>query len=350
MFYSIRWRIGLPFILLILAVMLGLGVYFSSFVENSYLTDLESHLHDEASLISDSLNPKLENGSNIQPVDALAKHWSEIVNARVTIIGVDGTVLGESQEDRNKMDNHSNRPEILRARSDGWGSATRFSNTAGYDMLYVAVSVKQADQLLGFVRLAIPLLRVQETLRHIQWTILLATLISSLLAALLAIWIASRTTRPLRELIQAADQMAAGRLENRLIPTTHDEIGNLTHSFNQMAAQLKNQIDALNAERGRIIAVLNTMNDGVIIVNAENNVQLINPAALVMFNIKETESLGRTLIEAVRQYQVDELLEQCRKTEQTQSTVIEIPARQQYLQATATPLGKVLPGNTLLLF
>ena len=43
MFYSIRWRIGLPFILLILAVMLGLGGYISSFVENSYLTDLESH-------------------------------------------------------------------------------------------------------------------------------------------------------------------------------------------------------------------------------------------------------------------------------------------------------------------
>jgi two-component system, OmpR family, phosphate regulon sensor histidine kinase PhoR len=350
MFYSIRWRIGLPFILLILAVMLVLGIYVSNYVKNSYLSDLESNLRDKASLIGDSFNPQLGNGTNPQPIDTLAKHWSAIVNARVTIIGADGTVLGESQENRTKMDNHSNRPEILQARSNGWGSSTRFSDTVRYDMLYVAVRIKQADPTLGFVRLAIPLQRVQENIRHIQWTIILATLITSLLAALLAIWIASSTTRPLRELIRAADQMASGRLDNLLIPSTHDEIGNLTHSFNQMAAQLKMQIDASNAERGRIIAVLNTMNDGVIIVNAENNIQLINPAALTMFNIKETEALGRTLIEAVRQYQVDGLLEQCRKTEQTQSTIIEIPARQQYLQATATPLGKVLPGNTLLLF
>jgi two-component system phosphate regulon sensor histidine kinase PhoR len=350
MFYSIRWRIGVPFILLILAMMLVLGVYISSFIENSYLTDLETHLRNEASLISDSLKPQLENGPNIQSVDALAKHWSEIVNARVTIIGADGTVLGESEEDRTKMDNHSTRPEILQAKSNGWGSSTRFSTTVGYDMLYVAIAVKQADQLLGFVRLSLPLQQVHENIRHIQLTIVLATLTTSLLVALLAIWIASRTTRPLSELIRAADQMASGRLESRLIPTTHDEIGNLTHSFNEMATQLRMQIDALNAERGRIIAVLNTMNDGVIIVNAENSIQLTNPAALAMFNIKESEALGRTLIEAVRQYQVDELLKQCRKTEQTQSTIIEIPARQQYLQATATPLGKELPGNTLLLF
>ena len=350
MFYSIRWRIGLPFILLILAVMLVLGVYISSFAKSSYLADLESHLHDEAALISDTVKPQFLSSPNIQSVDALAKHWSEIVNARVTIIGADGTVLGESLEDRTKMDNHSTRPEILQARRNGWGSATRFSDTVRYDMLYVAVAAKQADQLLGFVRLALPLQSVQQNIRHIQWTIGIATLATGLLAAILAIWIANRTTRPLRELIQAADQMAAGKLDKRLIPNTHDEIGNLTHSFNEMAAQLSAEIKALNAERGRIIAVLNTMNDGVIIVDAENSIQLINPAALGMFNITETEALRQPIILVVRQFQLDELLTLCHKTNQTQTTILEIPARQQYLQATATPLGEALPGNTLLLF
>jgi len=331
-------------------VMLVLGVYISSFAKSSYLADLESHLHDEAALISDTVKPQLLNSPNIQSVDALAKHWSEIVNARVTIIGADGTVLGESLEDRTKMDNHSTRPEILQARSNGWGSATRFSDTVRYDMLYVAVAAKQADQLLGFVRLALPLQSVQQNIRHIQWTIGIATLATGLLAAILAIWIANRTTRPLRELIQAADQMAAGKLDKRLIPNTHDEIGNLTHSFNEMAAQLSAEIKALNAERGRIIAVLNTMNDGVIIVDAENSIQLVNPAALAMFNITETEALGHSLILVIRQFQLDELLTLCHKTNQTQTTILEIPARQQYLQATATPLGEALPGNTLLLF
>jgi len=350
MFYSFRWRIGIPFILLILAAMLAIGIYVSSYLKNSYLANLETHLYDEANLIGDTFKPQLENGSNYQSFDAQAKHWSEIVNARVTIIGADGTVLGESQEDRTKMDNHNSRPEILQARNNGWGSSTRLSDTAGYNMLYVAKAVEETGRLLGFVRLALPLQQVQGNLHQIQLTLLLAAIITSLLAALLAIWIASRTTRSLRELIQAADQMAAGGLENRLIPASHDEIGDLTNSFNQMAASLKQQIDTKNAERGRIIAVLNSMNDGVIIVNAENNIQLINPAALVMFNIQESDALGRTLIEAIRQYQVVDLLEQCRKTQKTEVTILEIPARQQYLQVTATPLGEILPGNTLLLF
>jgi len=350
MFYRIRWRIGIPLILLILAMMLVLGIYISSFIQNSYIAELETRLRNEASLISDTLKPQWENNPNNQSIEALAKHLSVITDARVTIISADGTVLGESEEDPTKMDNHSTRPEILQAKSNGWGSSTRFSATLGYDMLYVAVPVNQGDQLLGFVRLSLPLQQVDESIRHIQLTIVLATLTTSLLVVILAIWIASRTTRPLSDLIRAANQMAAGRLESRLIPTTHDEIGNLTNTFNEMATQLNAQIAASNAERGRIIAVLNTMNDGVIIVDAENNIQLTNPAALAMFNIKESEAVGRSLIEAVRQYQVDELLEQCRKTGKTQSTIIEIPARQQYLQATATPLGKVLPGNTLLLF
>jgi two-component system, OmpR family, phosphate regulon sensor histidine kinase PhoR len=166
----------------------------------------------------------------------------------------------------------------------------------------------------------------------------------------LTIWIANRTTRPLRELIGAANQMATGKLDTRLIPVTHDEIGNLTKSFNEMSAQLSTQITTLNAEHARIIAVLNTMNDGVIIVDAENTIQLINPAAQSMFNLNETDALGQQLVLIIRQYQLEELLTVSRNTAQTQTTLLEIPARQQYLQVTATQLGKALPGNTLLIF
>jgi two-component system phosphate regulon sensor histidine kinase PhoR len=116
-----------------------------------------------------------------------------------------------------------------------------------------------------------------------------------------------------------------------------------------MSAQLNTQIKTLNAEHERIIAVLNTMNDGVIIVDAENTIQLINPAAQSMFGLKEEEALGQQLVLIIRQYQLEELLTVSRKTAQTQTTLLEIPARQQYLQVTATQLGEALPGNTLLI-
>jgi two-component system phosphate regulon sensor histidine kinase PhoR len=349
MFYSIRWRIGIPFIILILGVMTGLGIYIASFAQQTYIDELENRLFEEASLAADTVRPLLTEKPDPQVIDPLAKHWSTLINARVTIIGSDGSVLGESQEDRLKMENHNNRPEIIQARSSGMGSSIRFSATIGVDMLYVAVPVKQSDQLLGYVRLALPLQRVQANIRHIQKTIGAASLATGLVAVLLTIWIANRTTRPLRELIEAANQMATGKLDTRLIPVTLDEIGNLTRSFNEMSAQLSTQIKTLNAEHERIIAVLNTMNDGVIIVDAENTIQLINPAAQSMFNLKEKEALGQQLVLIIRQYQLEELLTVSRKTAQTQTTLLEIPARQQYLQVTATQLGEALPGNTLLI-
>jgi len=350
MFYSIRWQIGIPFIILIIGGMAGLGIYIAGYTQQTYQNDLQARMFDEASLVADVIGTALAQGADRQTIDPLAKHWSNIVNARVTIIQADGTALGESQDDVWKMDNHSNRPEIIQARKLGRGSAIRKSDTIGVEMLYTTVAVKQADQLNGFIRLALPLETIQGKIRHIQWSIAIATLAASLLAAILAIWIAGRATRPLRELIQAADQMAAGNWDNRLIPVSHDEIGILTDSFNKMSAQLCTQLDTLDKERGRIIAVLNSMNDGVIIVDSNNTIQLINPAAQAMFNIGETEPVGQSLILVIRQFQLDELLTLCRKTNQTQTTIIEIPTRQQYLHATVTSLGEALPGNTLLLF
>ena len=350
MFHSIRWRIGIPFIILITGVMTGLGIYIASFTQQTYMDELETRLFDEASLLADTVRPRMGVGADPEVIDALAKHWSTLIDARVTVINQDGTVLGESQEDRSKMENHNNRPEIIQARTNGKGSAIRYSATIRVDMLYVAVAAKESDQLLGYVRLALPLQRVQENIHHVQRTIGIASLATGLLATLLAIWIANRTTRPLSELTKAANQMASGNLDHRLIPTTHDEIGNLTESFNKMSAQLSIQMSSLNAERERIIAVLNTMNDGVIIADAENNIQLANPAALSMFQLKETEVLGQSLVLSIRQYQLDELVALCRKTARTQTTILEIPSRQQYLQATVTQLGEALPGNMLLIF
>ena len=65
MFRSIRWRIILPYIGLILVTMLALGFYLSNFVRQTYLNDLESKLATEAHMIGDVITPDLESaGAN----------------------------------------------------------------------------------------------------------------------------------------------------------------------------------------------------------------------------------------------------------------------------------------------
>ena len=131
MFHSIRWRIALPYVGLILVTMLALGVYISNFVRQTYLNDLESKLASEARMIGDVITPDLESVGATPNLDPQAKHWDDILNARVTIIAPDGTVWGESQQDRATMTNHSDRPEVIQALATGEGSSIRFSQTLG---------------------------------------------------------------------------------------------------------------------------------------------------------------------------------------------------------------------------
>jgi two-component system phosphate regulon sensor histidine kinase PhoR len=191
---------------------------------------------------------------------------------------------------------------------------------------------------------------VEQTIAQVQRVLLGLAVVGSFLAVLLAIWIVSRTTQPLDDLIQAARQIEQGHFNTRLIPASNDEIGELTRTFNEMSIQLQEDLSALEAERSRMAAVLGSMSDGVFIVDAQNRIQLVNPAAASLFEIQEPDGVGHSLIEVVRHHQIDEILSHTRRVNEPQTTTIEIPARRLYLQVTATPLGEALPGNTLLLF
>ena len=349
MFRSIRWRIAIPYVILILVIMTVMGLYLSRLLRQTYLGSLENQLITEAIVARDQLSGDFGTGSPSLNLDDQAKHLSSLVNARVTLIAKDGTVLGDSHDDRAIMDNHASRPEILRAGSQGQGSSVRYSKTEGQDMFYAAVPVTNQDQQVGFVRLALPLQQIQSNLQQVQSTILFFTLIASAFAIFLAMFIASRTTRPLRDLTEASGRIANGDLSTHIVPSTNDELGQLTKAFNTMEDRLQSHIDELISERSKLSSVLNEMSDGVVIVDAAGKVQLINKAAEDMFGIDQKQAIGVSLIEAVRQHQLVELWRKCRQTGELEAVLIELPAQKLYLQTVATSLGKALPESTLLL-
>lgn len=349
MFHSIRWRIAVPYVILIVLLMVGMSFYISSLVRQTYLSSLEHRLTTQAKLIAEDIAAEFTAGTERLNLDPEAQKFANLLKERVTLIAVDGSVVGESQDDRTRMDNHSNRPEIVQAKESGIGSSTRFSHTEGYEMLYIAVPVKDESGLTGFVRIAISLEEIQSNLGQIQRTAIFSTLTGAVIAILIAFWVASQTTRPLRELTQAADQIASGDHRQRIIPITSDEVGTLTRALNTMSEKLRFEITALESERRKLFAVMNEMSDGVLILNGAGIIQLINPAALTMFGVSASSSEGRSLIEALRQYKLVEIWQKCRESGEPQAMMIEIPSRHLYLQCVATSLGETMPDNTLLL-
>lgn len=346
MFRKIRWRIAVPYILLILACMAGLSIYISKQIENAAIRDLEAHLATEARMVAEVVQADWPEPAAL---DSAAKHWADLLGARVTLIAADGTVLGESSEDRQEMDNHSARPEVVTALGTGQGSSVRFSHTLGVDMLYTAVRLGESPSPLGLVRLARPLSQVQQNTAQMRSVLLGISLLAAALAGLLAVWIASFTSRPVEQLTRAAEQMSAGNLQIPPVNSTVDEVGQLIQAFNHMALKIRQQVNDLQEERGKLAAVLDHMNDGILIVDAEGSIRLLNPAAGTMFGLNLQDAAGRSLPEALRIHQPHDLWQQSQKTREIQQTSFEY-RKQLVLNASAIPLGQSLPGHTLLLF
>jgi len=347
-FHRIHWCIAVPYLILIALVMSGLTIYLLGFVRDTYVDSLNTQLIDEAHLVGDVLGPALARDEGKDLVD-LMNHYAVLLGVRITLVETDGTVIGDSEHDPVLMESHLYRPEIQSALAKGQGSSIRFSTTADYEMMYVAVPVKHGDSIVAVVRLALPLVQVESSVARLRQTVLSVMLITLFLALLLAIGVAERTARPVRRLTEGVERMAAGDFTTHIIPTTRDEVGILTRAFNEMIDRQRETMSALERERIQLATVLEQMADGVLITDAERRVSLINPAAIRILDISGEAPLGRSLVQVVREHQVIGVWQACLESGSERVELIDVGHQGPFLQVIVTPLAGVEPGSYLMI-
>lgn len=342
MFSSIQRRIAIPFTILILVSMNALGFYLVGFVRDVHLNDLRFHLEKEAKLAAEIVVASSNNQVNL---DALTKSMGRQADSRITIIAQDGTVLGDSKENPLAMENHATRPEVMAALASGIGESTRYSTTVGQHMMYVAVPISKGREILGIARVALPLAAIERSVNHVATSIILAMALITLTAIVAAILIARRTTRPLKQLTQAAQRMASGDLDQKIQAQTRDEVGQLARAFNEMSLSLKAQITTISHERTKLESILAGMADGVIMTDNEGNIVLVNRAAGALFGVKQDAVIGQPLIQVVRDHELYELLKSCLETAEAQTAQLESRVAQRFLRVVGVRLrGEKLSG------
>lgn len=110
--------------------------------------------------------------------------------------------------------------------------------------------------------------------------ILLSTLVFSLVISMvLGFFMAQYITRPINSIMRKAESIAYGNFGRQLPVTSNDEIGRLTHVFNDMSASLKEKLDTIASEKSKVETILNFMSEGVIAYDMNGNILHINPAA-----------------------------------------------------------------------
>ena len=344
---GIQWKITLPFIAVIMVCMGAMGFYLVHFVQNNQTNNLRTSLSNEARITAVTSQPFFP--SSTAALDGLAKQLGTEINARVTIIAADGTVLGDSIENPATMENHSNRPEVIAALATGYGEIVRYSTTLNEQMMYAAVAIKNNDQVMGVARVALALSTVQNSVNHLTIVIIIAVILTIILTGF-ATWLIVRiTTRQIREVTRASRKIAAGDFTQNILVHSRDEAGELGKAFNEMAANIRKLIENISTEQSKLDTVLSNMADGVIVTDKDGNISLTNRTAEKLFNFQGETVITKTIIEATHDHEIANLAKRCLATGEQLNGQIELTQAGKYLRVIAIPIsGKILSGCLLL--
>jgi len=277
------WQLFPSYLLIALISLLAVTWYASRSWRQFYLAQTAGDLESRARLIEAHLRGRLAVGGSA--IDNLCKELGRLTHTRFTIVLPSGAVVGDTDEDPGRMDNHGDRPEIQAALKGGVGVSTRFSFTLGHDLMYVAVPVKEQDRIVGIVRAAVPMAAIGQALSSLYFRIALGAVGIALLVAILSFIIARRLTRPLDDLERGARRFARGNLDRKLPVPTSEELGSLAEAMNFMAAQLQDRIRTLTGQRQEQEAILAAMVEGVLALDTEGRLLTINRAGAEMMRV-----------------------------------------------------------------
>jgi len=301
---SIKSKLLTSYFLVSLLIVLILGVVFSWFVRDFYLDTLKERLSEEAYITGELLKPFLPKDESKQPSLSELKDTTNVLkektNARITLISPKGTVWSDTEAEAAYMENHLERPEIQQLSRNQKGHTIRYSDTLNTDMFYVAVPVEDEDNLLGFLRLALPLSALEQTLGQIRLVLVGVALGALAIASVLGHRLATTLTVPLRNIAQMAERISRGNLESRIQIDSNDETGSLSNSINRMARSLEQQWQEISMHKEQLETVLNSMVDGIIVFDEENRAIMANPAAEKLFSITSEQLLQHHDLKIIR--------------------------------------------------
>jgi two-component system phosphate regulon sensor histidine kinase PhoR len=254
----------------------------------------------------------LERSPGASP-DSLAGEFTRSIGFRVSIISLDGRVIGDSDVSTANLpglENHADRPEVGAALSNP--GTTHFhmrrSATLGVGLLYGARQVQfGATQVV--LRIAIPLRAVDEVVGRLRRWFGIGSLSLLVLSILLASWLASRLEGPLSLLNAGVRRLSDGELDTRISSGSGiADVDRTSVAFNRLASELRDRVQELERERDEMETLINSIDEGILALTEDARVLRTNEALLSLLGIPRPVPFA-PVGTVVRQPELRELLE-----------------------------------------
>ncbi len=263
---------------------------------------LHGYLHDQAWTQARSLLHQVLHGINkeisnkkIEPSDwsLLIKASQDVNYLRLTIIDSSGIVVADNHGDPSQMDNHSLRPEIKEASKSNLhtGSSIRTSRSTGVEYLYLAEAYYFEQNLAGYIRLALPTKHIESNVFPHFIGLVVPMYIMLLIIGVL--WHA------------LINKPNTDTLRTDAPPLPYKQTRHDSSEFDNVIWQKDRAFN--------LPAMLNSLSEGIIAVNSNEEVVYINKAATKILQTSESDALGQSVWNISRINIIPETIHECIK-------------------------------------
>ncbi len=302
MYKSLYFKIVLIMVVFVIAVMCVVGTILLNGTANYYSDDFYTQMKanltegkqlyvylDEALSQSDTLDK-----NTTDELSATVSSWFSKLgiddHRSVHILSPSGKVLYSST---GKAEEISVSRNLLAVMS---GKSVSAEADLGVEYVDYAVSIGAENSCIVYV------IDTQVEVRGINWIlfsiVVQAVLIGLVIAVILAFVLSKAIASPIQLLDQGVKTIASGDFSKKLEVNSKDEIGTLTYNFNRMSTVLKNTLDEVQSERGKLQTLFSCLKDGVIAFAEDGKVLNVNESAIALFGDKYNDSFSfRTLLE-----------------------------------------------------
>ena len=235
-------------------------------------------------IIQEGENHLIQNIELLEPqivasndLDSLAHSIALKANLRVTVISEDGKVIAESETDKNKMETHSNRIEIMQAMTQPYGVTTRYSKTLKTDFMYVVKKISTPKGIFYF-RLSVSLKSVTEHFYSLWIKLFIAFVILVIIASIIAYNVSKKARYDILQITNYLDEVSVKNYRAILKPRYFYEFLQISILLKNLVKKLHNR-DKKKQKRAAKLRLINKQRNDIFSAISH---EFKNPIAAIM--------------------------------------------------------------------
>ena len=253
---------------------------------------IETELSRQAKILRKSIANIIDAGDFFK-LKAQVDEYAAASDSRITIILKDGYVIVDSDVEASKiddLDNHSDRPEIISAFKNGYGSSKRYSSTVKKEMFYFAL-LDTSNDAERVIRISVPYESLDQILASLGNSITLIVVVGLIVAILASVLAGDYIRSSFMDLEKAAADISAGSYKKKDLESLpikrSDEIGSMARNISTISSNLREQISLIAKQRDQFGLVLDGLGEGIMVLDEDGTITFRNDQIMQILGLDE---------------------------------------------------------------